>query len=65
MPDDTANKAIAILMAIRERDGAEAVVQAAKQMIAAATVFISREQGSDEARRFLRIVGEAQGQPGA
>jgi hypothetical protein len=62
MPDDTANKAIAILMAIHERDGADAAVNAAKQMVAAAAAFIAREQGPDEARRFMRIVGEAHGQ---
>jgi hypothetical protein len=36
-------------------------VQAAKHMIAAAAALVTCENGPDETRRILRIVGEAQG----
>jgi hypothetical protein len=35
--------------------------QAAKDMIAVATALLTCQHGPDEARRILRIVGEAQG----
>jgi hypothetical protein len=36
-------------------------VQTAKHMSAAAAALLTCEQGPDETRRILRIVGEAQG----
>ena len=55
-----ADTAIALLMKAREREGADAAVQLAKQMIESAVAMLVREQGPDEARRFLHSVGAAQ-----
>jgi hypothetical protein len=49
----------AILKVVYCRDGADA--QVAKNMIAVATALLTCQYGPDEARRILRIVGEAQG----
>jgi hypothetical protein len=43
-------------------EGAEAAVQAAKDMIYAGAAWIAQEHGPDEACRILRIVGAAQEQ---
>jgi hypothetical protein len=45
---------------IHKRDGADAAVQAAKEMIEVAAAVIAHEHGPDTARRFLEIVGAAQ-----
>jgi hypothetical protein len=52
---------ISMLKAVYCRDGADVAVQAAKHMIAAAAALVTCENGPDETRRILRIVGEAQG----
>jgi hypothetical protein len=52
---------MSILDAVYTRDGADVAVQTAKHMIAAAAALLTCEQGPDETRRVLRIVGEAQG----
>jgi hypothetical protein len=52
---------ISMLNAVYCRDGADGAVQTAKHMIAAAAALLTFEQGPDETRRILRIVGEAQG----
>ena len=66
MADDSdryrhADDVIAMLKTVYCRDGADVAVQAAKHMIAAATALVTCQCGPDEARRVLRIVGEAQG----
>ena len=66
MPDDSdrhnhGENAIAMLKAVYCRDGADVATQAAKDMIAVATALLTCQHGPDEARRILRIVGEAQG----
>ena len=66
MADDSdhykhADAVIAMLKAVYCRDGAEVAVQAAKHMISAAAALLTCQYGPDEARRILRIVGEAQG----
>ena len=66
MADDSdrykhADDAIDMLRAVYCRDGAEVAVQAAKHMIATAAALLTCQYGPDEARRILRIVGEAQG----
>ena len=55
------NVVISLLEAVYCRDGADVAVQTAKHMIAAAAALLTCEQGPDETRRILRIVGEAQG----
>ena len=52
---------ISLLEAVYCRDGADGAVEAAKHMIAGAAALLTCEQGPDETRRILRIVGEAQG----
>jgi hypothetical protein len=51
------------LKLIHKRDGADAAVQAAKEMIEVAAAVIAHEHGPDSARRFLEIVGAAQEVP--
>jgi hypothetical protein len=68
MADDTkhfksADDAVAILKAVYARDGADAAVQAAQQMIDAAAAFIAHQHGPDEARRILQTTSLAQGRP--
>ena len=65
MPDDSdhykyGEDALAILKAVC-RDGADVAAQVAKNMIAVATALLTCQYGPDEARRILRIIGEAQG----
>ena len=55
------NVVISLLEAVYCRDGADMALQTAKHMIAAAAAFLTCERGTDETRRILRIVGEAQG----
>lgn len=52
-----ADAAVAILKEAYARDGADAAVQVAERMIDAAAALIAREQGPDQARRFLHNVG--------
>jgi len=52
---------MSLLEAVYCRDGADVAMQTAKHMIAAAAALLTCEQGPDETRRILRIVGEAQG----
>jgi hypothetical protein len=52
---------ISLLKAVYCRDGADVAVQTARQMIAAAAALLTCENGPDETRRILRIIGEAQG----
>ena len=54
-------EALAILKVVYCRDGADVAAQVAKNMIAVATALLTCQYGPDEARRILRIVGEAQG----
>jgi hypothetical protein len=66
MADDSdhykhADEAIALLKTVYCRDGADVAVQAAKHMIAAAAALVTCQYGPEEARRVLRIVGDAQG----
>ena len=66
MPDDSdhykyGEDALAILKAVYCRDGADVAAQVAKNMIAVATALLTCQYGPDEARRILRIIGEAQG----
>ncbi len=66
MADDSdhykhADDAIAMLKAVYCRDGADMAVQAAKHMISVAAALLTCQYGPDEARRILRIVGDAQG----
>ncbi len=66
MADDSdqykhAEDTIAMLKAVYCRDGADVAVQAATQMISVATALVTCQSGPDEARRILRIVGDAQG----
>jgi len=56
-----ADAAIAFLRQIYMLEGADAAVQAAKEMIYAGAAWIAQEHGPDEAHRILRIVGAAQG----
>jgi hypothetical protein len=58
---EAADMAMAILMAIRKRDGTDKSIEAAKHMIYGAVAIIAHEHGPNEARRILQIVGEAQG----
>jgi hypothetical protein len=53
--------AIAFLRQVYTLEGADAAVQAAKDMISAGAAWIAQEHGRDQARRVLRIVGAAQG----
>jgi hypothetical protein len=64
MADEHLNSdtAIALLRHVYTLEGADAAVQAAKDMIYAGAAWIAQEHGSDEARRILRIVIAAQGQ---
>lgn len=55
------NVVISMLNAVYRRDGADVAVQTAKHMIAAAAALLTCEQGPDETRRILQIVGMAQG----
>jgi hypothetical protein len=50
-----------MLNAVYRRDGADVAVETAKHMIAAAAALLTCEQGPDETRRILQIVGVAQG----
>jgi hypothetical protein len=63
MADEHLNSdaAIAFLRQIYMLEGADAAVQAAKDMIYAGAAWIAQEHGADEAHRILRIVGAAQG----
>jgi len=53
------DEAIAMLNAVRDRDGADAAVHAAKLMIDAAAAWIAQEHGPEEAHRILHIAGLA------
>ena len=55
------NVVISMLNAVYCRDGADMAVQTAKHMIAAVAALVTVEQGPDETRRILQIVGGAQG----
>jgi hypothetical protein len=57
-----ADAAIAFLRQVYTREGADAAVQAAKDMISAGAAWIAQEHGPDEARRILRIVAAVQRQ---
>ena len=60
-PFNDVDVVISLLKAVYCRDGADVALQTAKHMIAAAAALLTCEQGPDETRRILRIVGEAQG----
>jgi hypothetical protein len=53
---------IAFLRQVYTLEGADAAVQAAKEMIAAGAAWIAQEHGPDEARRVLGVVAAVQGQ---
>jgi hypothetical protein len=54
--------AITFLRQVYTLEGADAAVQAAKDMISADAAWIAQEHGPDEAHRVLQIVEAAQGQ---
>jgi hypothetical protein len=58
---EDANEVAIYLANVREREGANAALEAAKLIIAAAAALITYDHGPDEARRILQIIGEAQG----
>jgi len=57
-----AEHALAMLKVLYSHEGAYAVVESAKHMIVAAAAVISQELGPGEAKRFLHVVGDTQGQ---
>jgi hypothetical protein len=52
--------AFVFLRDVYTREGADAAVRAATDLISASAAWITQEHGPDEARRILRIVGAAQ-----
>jgi hypothetical protein len=58
-----AEHALAMLKVLYRREGPCAVVESAKHMVVAAAAVISQELGPAEARRFLHVVGDTQGEP--
>jgi hypothetical protein len=57
-----AEHALAMLKVLYSHEGPYAVVESAKYMVVAAAAVISQELGPTEAKRFLRVVGDTQGQ---
>jgi hypothetical protein len=55
-----ADAAFVFLREVYTREGADAAVQAAQDMIAAGAAWIAQEHGLDEARRVLQAVEAAQ-----
>jgi hypothetical protein len=55
-----ADSALAILKEVYLREGTDAAVKAAKDMISGGAAWIAQESGADEARRILQAVGSAQ-----
>jgi hypothetical protein len=55
-----ADAAFVFLRNVYTRDGADAAVQAARDMIAAGAAWIAQEHGPAEAGRFLQAVEAAQ-----
>ena len=58
-----AEHALAMLKVLYRREGPCAVVESAKHMVVAAAAVISQELGPAEAKRFLHVVGDTQGEP--
>jgi hypothetical protein len=57
-----AEQALAKLKVLYLHEGPYAVVESAKHMVVAAAAVISQELGPAEAKRFLHVVGDTQGQ---
>jgi hypothetical protein len=57
-----AEHALAMLKVLYLHEGPYAAVESAKHMVVAAAAVISQELGPAEARRFLHVVGDTQGQ---
>jgi hypothetical protein len=55
-----ADSALAILKEVYLREGTDAAVVAAMDMISAGAAWIAQESGADEARRILQAAGSAQ-----
>jgi hypothetical protein len=55
-----ADAAFAFLRDVYTREGADAAVQAARDMIAAGAAWIAQEHGPDEARRALQTIEVSQ-----
>jgi hypothetical protein len=55
-----ADAAFGFLREVYTREGSDAAVQAAQDMIAAGAAWIAQEHGPDEARRVLQAVEAAQ-----
>ena len=55
-----ADSALAILKEVYLREGTDAAVKAAKDMISAGAAWIAQESGADEARRILQAAGSVQ-----
>jgi hypothetical protein len=55
-----ADSALAILKEVYLREGTDAAVEAAMDMISASAAWIAQECGADEARQILQAVGSAQ-----
>ena len=60
---DALQHALAMLKVLYRREGPCAVVESAKHMVVAAAAVISQELGPAEAKRFLHVVGDTQGEP--
>ena len=58
-----AEHALAMLKVVYSREGPNAAIESAKHMVVAAAAVISQELGPAEARRFLHVVGDTQGEP--
>jgi hypothetical protein len=57
-----AEHALAMLKVLYLHEGPFAVVESAKHMVVAAAAVISQELGPAEAKRFLHVIGDTQGQ---
>jgi hypothetical protein len=55
-----ADSALAILKEVYLREGTDAAVKAAIDMISAGAAWIAQESGADETRRILQAAGSAQ-----
>jgi hypothetical protein len=55
-----ADAAFLFLRNVCTRDGAEAAVQAAQDMIVVGAAWIAQEHGPEEARRVLQVVDASQ-----
>ena len=57
-----ADVAFVFLRDVYTREGADAAVQAARDLISAGASWITQEHGPEEARRILQAVGSTQGE---